>query len=311
VRPTFALVLALAASAGATEVRTGRSESVPAGRAGGMVQIPGGTFTMGLADDEIPEAQTACVEELGFEQREQAYALCERIMRLHDEETGSPREVYVSPFVIDRYEVTAAEYHNCVQAGACDPTPLVAGDTRAIRDDLPVANVTWYDARDYCGWAHKRLPTEAEWEKAARGDDRRHFPWGNIDADDRANRGEMQDEVERPVVFLPDHLPSKLSDSDGSAGPAPPGSFPFGRSPYGVDDMAGNVAEWVADWFSENGYGGLSQIDPTGAGSGTQKIVRGGSFADPRFYSRTYHRRRQPPDTGTVNVGFRCARDIR
>ena len=306
----MACALAAATLARATEVMTGRTESVPKARAGGMLLIPGGTFTMGLADDEMAEAQLACVEELGFEQREAAFVLCDRLMDLHAEQTGAPHEVYISPFLIDRYEVTVAEYHLCVQSGDCDLTPLVAGDTRAIRDDLPVANVTWYDARTYCSYAGKRLPTEAEWEKAARGDDRRHFPWGNIDADDRANRGQMEDEVERPLGFLPDRLPSKLSDSDGSAGPAPPGSYRFGKSPYGVEDMAGNVAEWVSDWFAPTGYVGLTQIDPAGVGAGAQKVVRGGSFADPRFYSRTYHRRKLPPDVATASVGFRCARDI-
>ena len=275
-----------------------------------MVAIPGGVFVMGLPDDDVPEAELACAAELGYEQTEDLLKLCDRLMNLRAEETGGAREVYVSPFHIDRFEVTAGEYHACVQAGTCDLAPLVAGDTRTIRDDLPVANVTWYDARTYCAYAGKRLPTEAEWEKAARGDDRRHFPWGNVDAVDRANRGQMQDQTERPLGFLPDRLPSKLSDSDGSSGPAPPGSYRFGRSPYGVEDMAGNVAEWVADWFSQGGYAGLSQIDPTGVGAGTAKVVRGGSFADPRFFSRTYHRRKQAPDAATVNVGFRCARDI-
>jgi len=297
--------------ADATEVATGRSESVPAARAGGMVRIPGGTFTMGLPDDEVPEAQLACVEEFGSEPREQSFAACASAVGMHAEETGTPREVYVSPFLIDRYEVTAGEYHACVKHGVCDLSPLVAGDTRTIREDLPVANVRWFDARAYCTFAGKRLPTEAEWEKAARGDDRRRFPWGNRDGVDRANRGQIEDEVERPNQFNEDHLPSKLSDADGSAGPAPPGSYHFGKSPYGVEDMAGNVAEWVADWYAADGYAGLSQIDPTGVGSGTQKVVRGGSFADPRFFARTYHRRRQPPNVGTVSVGFRCARDIR
>jgi formylglycine-generating enzyme required for sulfatase activity len=299
-----------AAAAGATEVTTGQSETLPSTRAGGMVPIPGGLFTMGLAADELPEAELACAAELGYDQTEDVLKLCDRLMNLHAEETGAAHEVYVSPFLIDKYEVTAGAYHTCVAAGTCDLAPLVAGDTRTVRKELPVVNVTWYDARTYCGFVGKRLPTEAEWEKAARGDDRRHFPWGNVDADDRANRGQMQDQTERPIGFPPDHLPSKLSDSDGAAGPAAPGSYRFGRSPYGVEDMAGNVAEWVADWFSQAGYAGLSQIDPTGVGAGTSKVVRGGSYADPRFFSRTYHRRKQLPDDATVNVGFRCARDI-
>jgi formylglycine-generating enzyme required for sulfatase activity len=300
----------VAAPAGATEVGTGRRAQVAAPR-GGTVLVPGGFFTMGLSDDQLAEAQVACALELGFEQREQAYQLCDRLMDLRPEETGDPREVYVSAFRIDRDEVTVAEYHACVQAGACDPTPLVAGDTRSVRDDLPVVNVTWTDARAYCAFAGGRLPTEAEWEKAARGDDGRHFPWGNVDADDRANRGMMRDEVERPVMFAADSLPSKVSDSDGAAGPAPPGSYRFGKSPYGVNDMAGNVAEWVADWYSPQGYSGLSRIDPRGVPTGTHKVVRGGSFDDPRFYSRTYHRRRQAPDVGMVSIGVRCAHEVR
>src|SRR5512134_3264010 len=105
--------------------------------------------------------------------------------RLQDAATGQAREVYVSPFLIDRREVTAAEYRRCVLAGSCDLTPLVAGDRRFIRDDLPVVNVTWFDAVSFCGWQGKRLPTEAEWEKAARGDDARRWPWGMADGDEQ------------------------------------------------------------------------------------------------------------------------------
>jgi formylglycine-generating enzyme required for sulfatase activity len=139
----------------------------------------------------------------------------------------------------------------------------------------------------------------------------------NVDADDRANLGMLEPEVLRPPVLLMTQAkispPSTISDRDGAAGPVPPGSYPFGKSPYGLHDMAGNVAEWVIDWYTENGYGGLPLIDPRGATAGTNglRVVRGGSFADPRFYARTYHRRAQPDTVASVTVGLRCVRDIR
>jgi formylglycine-generating enzyme required for sulfatase activity len=310
-----ALALGLIAEAGATEVDTGRQLAVERPE-GAMVLVPGGTFSMGLDDSEIPSVYRACVDELGLRHTERMPELCTKLLAIEADYTRGGREVYVSPFWIDRYEVTSGAYRRCVEAGACDLTPLVAGDTRFIRDDLPVVNVTWFDASAYCAFQGGRLPTEAEWEKAARGDDGRRYPWGNADGDDRANVGRIMPEATRSsiqVITTYTQLPTTLSDADGFAGPAPPGSFRWGRSPYGAYDLAGNVAEWVADWYTEKGYEGQSTIDPTGASVGKNgwRVIRGGSFIDPKFYSRTYHRRWQPQSVGTISVGFRCARDTR
>ncbi len=273
-----------------------------------MAAVAGGTFVMGIDEDELADAVEGCKEEFG---PENGAIACEQMARFQDAATGQAREVYVSPFLIDRREVTTAEYRQCVVAGACDLTPLVAGDRRFIHDELPVVNVTWHDAVSYCSWKGKRLPTEAEWEKAARGDDGRRWPWGNTDGDDRANRGKMIPEELRPGGIQPGVLATMTDDSDGAAGPAPPGTFRFGRSPYGVDDMAGNVAEWVQDWWSQFGYTGLSTIDPRGVSSGPYRVVRGGSFNDPRFFARVYYRNSHRPSLRAITIGFRCARDIR
>ena len=106
-------------------------------------------------------------------------------------------------------------------------------------------------------------------------------------------------------------LATMTDDVDGTSGPAPPGSYPFGKSPYGAVDMAGNVAEWVQDWWSQFGYTGLSLIDPRGVTSGPFRVIRGGSFADPRFFSRVYYRNSQRPTLRSITLGFRCARDLR
>jgi formylglycine-generating enzyme required for sulfatase activity len=308
----FAILLSLLGGlpAGALGHEVGTGKPVAVGeQAGAMVVIPGGTFVMGIDEEELANAVDACKEEFGPETGALA---CEQMTRFQDAATGQAREVYVSPFFIDRFETTAAEYRRCVKAGACDLTPLVAGDRRFIQDDLPIVNVSWFDADAYCAWQGKRLPTEAEWEKAARGDDGRRWPWGNVDGDDRANRGKMIPEELRPVNQLAQlALATMADDSDGWSGPAPPGTFRWGKSPYGVYDMAGNVAEWVSDWWSQFGYTGLSVIDPRGVSSGPFRVVRGGSFNDPRFFARVYYRNSLRPGTRSVTIGFRCVRDIR
>ena len=216
-------------------------------------------------------------------------------------------------YQIDRFEVTTKQYRECIGAGACDASPIVTGDTRYVRDEWPVVNVTWFDARDYCRYRAKRLPTEAEWEKAARGADGRPWPWGSVRRIHGANLGTLE--------ALPLRLPiaARLwaavgwatDERDGAKLLVPPGTFRDGRSPYGVYDLAGNVSEWVADAYSEAGYSGLPVVDPRApeAGAGAARVARGGSFFEPRYVALTYYRSAGDPERRAFFRGFRCARD--
>lgn len=239
------------------------------------------------------------------------------------------RIVHLSAFAIDRLETSVSDYRACVAASACPLDPLVAGDERYISDAWPIVNVTWYEAQSYCHWRGGRLPTEAEWERAARGSDRRRWPWGNRDHNADFNHGDARTaamrELDRlawigiPVSFLGDP-----DNSDGSALIAPPGSYAWGEGPYGTRDQAGNVAEWTADSFGglspslgvnehSFGYNELPSINPRRDGGATDpKVVRGGSWRQPAFLGRTNVR--DPfnmlyvPNGRFSHIGFRCAR---
>ncbi len=216
------------------------------------------------------------------------------------------RQVWVDDFYIDATEVTVAEYTACVGVGVCAPpaTPTKNAPfcnwTIPGRQDHPVNCINWFDAQEYCGWADggtKRLPTEAEWEKAARSADARTYPWGNVPAPSCA-RAIMHDE------------------RDGGAGcgansTAIVGSRPRGSSPMGAQDMAGNVWEWVADRFAE--YDPQRLDNPTGPTSGNARVLRGGGWDAVSAASvRTTYRIGIGPSDEAVeqlgNVGFRCAR---
>jgi len=210
--------------------------------------------------------------------------------------------VYLDGYWIDRTEVTNAQYRKCVEAGACQaPTTCdwgepTYGDTS--KANHPVVCVDWYRAQAYCAWAGGQLPTEAQWEKAARGVEGRIYPWGN--AFDCA-RGNFDDETQIDSYVVPGG-----AGCDGYDGTAPVGSFPSGASPYGALDMAGNVWEWLADWYDSGYYAQSPSRNPSGPASGDIKVLRGGSWLYVVWYARAAARDSGAPDHRYDVVGFRC-----
>jgi formylglycine-generating enzyme required for sulfatase activity len=198
-------------------------------------------------------------------------------------DTHPLRELQVSAFRIARREVTAGEYEACVAAGAC-PARSCPDETAKPGPAQPVTCIPWDAAAAYCGWVGGRLPTEAEWEKAARGDDGRKYPWGHTE----------------PTCE------QALTGACAAAGPADVGTHPTGASPYGVEDLAGNAAEWTADWYAALYYAVAPDADPAGPANGEFKAVRGGSFAAGSRLAMTGYRSSAKPTQALPDLGFRC-----
>lgn len=224
-----------------------------------FVSIPETTFTMGC--DDVGDAD-GCPSD------------------------ASPaHEVTVSAFSIARTEVTQAAYAICVDAGECEQPSNFDPDEDP---DEPVTYVLWQDAVDYCSFTDARLPTEAEWELAARGDDSATYPWGEeVPSCARAHYDACS--------------PSSLIDAGEPAGDV---------SAFGVRGMAGNAAEWVQDWYDPDYYDGSPDVDPPGPASGTLRVLRGGSFDEGSSSLRAWNRTDEPPFEEDIEFGFRCARDL-
>lgn len=223
-----------------------------------MVFVPAGEFTMGSAGsggDENPQ-----------------------------------HTVYLDNYWIDQHEVTNAQYKLCADASSCQAPSDFSSNKRSSYYDnpqyanYPVIYVSWNDADAYCKWAEKRLPTEAEWEKAARGTDGRVYPWG--------------DEFDK----------NRLNSSEGGRGDTTVvGNFPSGASPYSALDMAGNVWEWVNDWYDASYYSNSPRANPQGPNSGQARVLRGGSFNLSRVIVRAAYRGSIAPGDRFNVLGFRCA----
>lgn len=223
-----------------------------------MVTIPGGPFTRGT-------------DVGGFDER-------------------PVKQIYLDAYAIDKYEVTNHHYEAFVAATghrrAGPPSRYAKNMARLRGVNQPVVYVSWDDADAYCRWRGKRLPTEAEWEKAMRGTDGRLWPWGN-EADPLASNWAVA--------------------KDGYDVTAPVGSFKRDVSPFGVADGAGNVIEWVADWYGENIYSDPIDHDPRGPEFGTFKVLRGGGYTTSGTDVRVTSRSKMVPDFRDETIGFRCA----
>ncbi len=228
-----------------------------------MVLIPAGEFVMGSPDGEG----------LDNEQPE--------------------HKVWVDAFYLDKYEVTNARYEKFMEeTGRARPKFWEQLDL-TVHSELPVVGVSWDDAKAYCEWAEKRLPTEAEWEYAARGTDRRRYPWGNAEPN-----AQLANYAKRwSHKFYDDRL-------------EPVNSHEAGKSPFGVYNMAGNVFEWVADWYEIKYYMRSPERNPPGPETGELKVMRGGSWNFASEYLRTASRMKLKPLEREADIGIRCARSV-
>jgi eukaryotic-like serine/threonine-protein kinase len=214
-----------------------------------------------------------------------------------DADEAPMHSISLDAYWIDQTEVTNAMYAKCTQTGVCQPPSQSFSQAHNAYysnlqyADYPVIYVNWNEAQSYCKWVGGRLPTEAEWEKAARGTDGRKYPWGN----------------DTPTCSLADFW----SGNSGCVGDTTVvGSYPTGASLYGALDMAGNVWEWVADWYDAAYYSNSPAFNPPGPPAGDNRVLRGGSWGDTGDYLSTSIRLRYDPAFSLDYVGFRCARSL-
>jgi sulfatase modifying factor 1 len=269
---TMVSTLALSISLSLAEDRFSQEPiEVPASKDGApMVMVPAGKFPMGVPSGDRDGGR--------------------------DE---YPRhEVFVDTFVIDKFEVTNGRYWEFVKATGHRVPQNPTNPTRNLWEgghitdsvaERPVINVDWFDAEAYCAWAGKRLPTEAEWEKAAKGTSDRRFPWGNVEPTAKHLNYNQRWIGEKTLM--------------------PVGSYEAGRSPYGVYDMAGNVWEWVHDWYDAHYYEKSPERNPKGPKAGSKKVIRGAGWQNETPTVRIFTRVESDPTVRNESTGFRCATD--
>jgi formylglycine-generating enzyme required for sulfatase activity len=250
-----------------------------------MVYVPSGEFQMGSDEQDIESAFELCTHYWGKCDRE----------RFYDE--LPQHTVALDDYWIDRTEVKNEQYSRCVEAEACEEPACWAG-LQFDDPGQPVVCVTWHQAQAYCEWVGGRLPTEAEWEYAARGPDGLRYPWGNSFVGDWLN-------------YCDETCGRARSDTawnDGQLYAAQVGHYPDGASWCGVLDMAGNVSEWVGDWHGS--YDSKWNANPLGPANGHLRVIRGGSWFLTRVETRATWRGELGPGIWFDDLGFRCVKDI-
>ena len=257
---TILLMLDVNASAQLDRLRKSKALDTTAVAETPMVEIPAGKFAMGL----------------------------DGVQALEDERPM--HRVWVGSFSMDLHEVTTAQYAAFLAAtNRLAPWQWNTVDL-SQHSDRPVIGVDWSDADAYCRWKGKRLPTEAEWEKSARGTDGRLYPWGNWAPNKDLANFALGARFSYSQVLMPVQ------------------SYEQGKSPFGLYQMAGNVWEWVQDWYSANYYEVSPEHNPQGPEQGQFKVLRGGSWSDLPKYLLTYGRFKLSPETRNSYTGFRCAK---
>ncbi len=248
------------------------AKSAPAG----MVPVPAGEFRMGSTEEDIAVAMQLCPQcpEESFTRE------------------TPPHVVYLDAFFIDRHEVTTTDHAEFLKAAKRQVPDHWDEGSQAKHAQKPVIGVTWEDAVEYCKAKGKRLPTEAEWEKAARGIDGRRYPWGN----DRATLSLAN--FDKCCIWAGYSLLTAV------------GSLEKGASPYGAYDMAGNAREWVQDWYDERYYAASPKKNPAGPDKGTEKVVRGGGWLHLATGLRATAREKRDPAVRSTSVGIRCAKSL-
>ncbi len=258
----------------------------------GMVEVAGGMFRMGT-DNGFPyegPAHQVTVRPFAIDTHEVTVSQFGRFVRATGYKTEAERYGWSGVF-----DVKAAEWTRSDGADWQRPD----GPASSAPPDEPVTQVSWADAGAYCKWAGKRLPTEAEWEFAARGGKDEPYAWGH----------QLRPGGKPAGNWWQGTFPAHNTVEDGYLRRAPVGRFP--PNGYGLYDMAGNVWEWTQDWFSENGYATQPVIDPRGPDTGSERVIRGGSWMCSENYCTGYRvaaRSHSAPDSGLNNLGFRCAR---